>query len=400
MELLLTHGYFLQEDEAEKRIMKPYPTLGILYISAYLKAHGLSVHVFDTTFKRKEEFRTFVNQNHPSIVGIYSNLMTKMNVLEQIRYCKAQGCVVVVGGPDVPEYAEAYVEYGADVAVVGEGEETMRELVPAILAHASLESVSGIVFRRDDNRIIRTIPRSLIQDLDSIPMPDREAIDMEEYVNMWRTHHGMGAVSLICARGCPFTCTWCSRSIYGETHRRRSAKNVVDEIEFLRERYKPDMLWFADDVFTINHRWFQQFYEEMKRRNIHIPFECISRADRLTEDILQKMSELGAFRIWYGSESGSQRILDAMQRRVSVEEIQSTTRIAQKFGIQIGLFVMLGYPGEQISDIKQTTEHLKQTNADTFLTTVAYPIKGTELDRKSTRLNSSHIQKSRMPSSA
>jgi len=378
MELLLTHGYFLQEDEAEKRIMKPYPTLGILYISAYLKAHGFSVDIFDTTFKRKEEFASFISHNRPSVVGIYSNLMTKMNVLEQIRICKAQGSTVIVGGPDVPEYAEDYVTFGADVAVIGEGEETMRELVPAILARTPLESLPGIVFRRDDGRMIRTSARALIQDLDSIPMPDREAIDMGKYVDTWRTHHGMGSVSLICARGCPFTCTWCSRSIYGETHRRRSANNVVDEIEFLLERYKPDMLWFADDVFTIHHRWFQQFYEEMKRRNIRIPFECISRADRLTEDILQKMSELGAFRIWYGSESGSQRILDAMQRRVSVEEIQSTTRTAQKYGIQIGLFVMLGYPGERISDIEETTEHLKRASADTFLTTIAYPIKGTE----------------------
>ncbi|MBI1803500.1 MAG: B12-binding domain-containing radical SAM protein [Ignavibacteriae bacterium] len=378
MDLLLTHGYFLHEDEAEKRIMKPYPTLGILSISAYLKAHALSAQVFDTTFKRKSDFQTFINTNRPTIVGIYSNLMTKMNVLEQIQYCKAQRCKVVVGGPDVPEYAEAYIQYGADVAVIGEGEETMRELVPALYTGSSLGSIAGIVYRRDDGNIIRTSPRPLIQDLDSIPLPDREAIDMDTYVSTWRIHHGMGSVSLICARGCPFTCTWCSRSIYGETHRRRSAKNVVDEIEYLLQRYTPDMLWFADDVFTIHHRWFHDFYDEMKRRNIRIPFECISRADRLNEEILQKMSELGAFRIWYGSESGSQRILDAMQRKVTVEEIQSTTTVAQKYGIQIGLFVMLGYPGEHLSDIDETTDHLKQTNADTFLTTVAYPIKGTE----------------------
>ncbi len=192
----------------------------------------------------------------------------------------------------------------------------------------------------------------------------------------------MGSVSLICARGCPYTCTWCSRSVYGDTHRRRTVANVVGEIELIRERYNPDMLWFADDVFTMHHKWFHQFHEEMKRRNLRIPFECISRADRLSEEILQKISELGGFRIWYGSESGSQRILDAMERKVSVAEIRTITKLAQKYGIKAGLFVMLGYPGEEIRDIEATVEHLKETNPDTFLSTVAYPIKGTKFYRQ------------------
>ncbi|HEV8538651.1 MAG TPA: radical SAM protein, partial [Bacteroidota bacterium] len=372
MDLLLTHGYFLHEDETEKRIMKPYPPLGILYISAYLKSKGHDVRVFDTTFQRIAGFSEYLKNEKPPVVGIYVNLMTKLRVLDLIRACKAHGCVVIVGGPDVPEYAEQYLEHGADVAVIGEGEAAMDELLPALLNKSSLSPISGIVYRDDAGTIVRTPPRDLIQDLDSLPLPDRDAIDLAEYIGTWKTHHGMGSVSLICARGCPFTCTWCSRSVFGETHRRRSAKNVVDEIEMILDRYKPDMLWFADDVFTIHHRWFYEFYDEMKRRNLRIPFECISRADRLNEDILRKMADLGSFRIWYGSESGSQRILDAMQRRVSVEEIRNTTRIAQRYGIQAGLFVMLGYPGEEIGDIESTTEHLKQTNADTFLTTVAY----------------------------
>lgn len=378
MDILLTHGYFLQEDEAERRIMKPYPPLGILYISAYLKQRGFNVDVYDTTFQMKQDFKTYIAEHRPAIVGIYVNLMTKINALEQIAFCKSNGCKVIVGGPDVPEYAEQYIRYGVDVAVIGEGEETMAELLPSMLQNAPLHTIQGIVFRGDNNSIVKTSPRILIKDLDTLPLPDRDAIDMAKYVSTWKTHHGMGSVSLICARGCPFTCTWCSRSVFGESHRRRSVLNVVNEIEMILERYKPDMLWFADDVFTIQHKWFHEFYNEMKRRNIKIPFECISRADRLNEEILQKMAELGSFRIWYGSESGSQRILDAMQRRVTKEEIQAITKTAQKYGIQAGLFVMLGYPGEEISDIEETVEHLKQSNPDIYLTTVAYPIKGTE----------------------
>lgn len=382
MDLLLTHGYFLFEDEAERQVMKPYPPLGILYISAYLKSRGHEVDIFDSTFERMQSFREYIMSKRPTIVGLYSNLMTKLNVLEQIRFCRDRGCMIVVGGPDVPEYAREYLRAGADVAVLGEGEATMDELVPLLLKRSSLERVNGIAFVDSEGGFVRTPARELIQDLDTIPLPDRNAIDMRRYISTWKNHHGKGSLSLICARGCPYTCTWCSRSVYGESHRRRSVINVVDEIEILRSTYNPDMLWFADDVFTIQHKWFHEFYAEMKRRNFRIPFECISRADRLNEDILRKMSELGAFRIWFGSESGSQRILDTMQRHVSTETIRSITAQAQRFGIQAGLFVMLGYPGETMADIEETVDHLKRTNADHFLTTIAYPIKGTEFHKQ------------------
>jgi radical SAM superfamily enzyme YgiQ (UPF0313 family) len=379
MDILLTHGYFLNDDETERRIMKPYPPLGILYISSYLKSKGFHVEIFDSTFRSKQDFSSYVNEKVPSIVGVYVNLMTKLNALELIGHCKRKGATVIVGGPDVREYAEAYITHGADVAVVGEGEATLEELIPHLQLRGptNMQRIAGIVYRETDGTFVRTPERALIHDLDSLPLPDRDAIGVQQYIDTWRTHHGRGSISLICARGCPFTCTWCSRSVFGETHRRRSPKHVVDEIEMLIARYKPDQLWFADDVFTIHHKWFHEFYNEMKRRALRIPFECISRADRLNDDILKKMADLGAYRIWYGSESGSQRILDAMDRRVSVEQIRTITALAQRYGIEAGLFVMLGYPGEEIRDIDLTIEHLKTTRPDTFLTTLAYPIKGT-----------------------
>jgi len=363
--------------------MKPYPPLGILYISAYLKSKGFGVEVFDSTFRSKVEFRAYLAAHRPPVVGIYVNLMTKLHALELIKECKAHGATVVVGGPEIPFYGEDFLRHGADVGVNGEGELTMEELLPHLRRQGptGMQHIHSITYRETDGTLVRTPERALIPDLNVLPHPDRAAIDCEKYVETWRTHHGMGSLSLICARGCPFTCTWCSRSVFGDTHRRRSPENVVDEIVMLREQYAPDMLWFADDVFTINHRWFHAFHDEMKRRGVRIPFECISRADRLNEDVLRKMAELGAFRIWYGSESGSQRILDAMQRRVTVEQIRQTTALAQQHGIQAGVFVMLGYPGEEIADIDATIDHLKATRPDTYLTTVAYPIKGTTLYR-------------------
>jgi radical SAM superfamily enzyme YgiQ (UPF0313 family) len=379
MDILLTHGYFLEEDEAEKRIMKPYPPLGILYISSYLKQEGIAAGIFDSTFERKETLFQFIRDRRPPIVGIYVNLMTKLNALELIRYCRSQGSLIVVGGPEIPFYGEQFLAHGAHIGVIGEGELTLRELIPHVQQHGptGMQHIKGIIYRETDGSIVRTPDRELIADLDAMPFPDREAIDLQRYVDAWRARHGMGSVSLICARGCPYTCTWCSRSVFGDTHRRRSPANVADEIELIVNRYKPDMLWYADDVFTINHKWFRQFYAELKRRGLRIPFECISRADRLNEEILRMMADMGCHRVWYGSESGSQRILDAMQRRVKVQQIRQVTRLAQQYGIEAGLFVMLGYPGEEISDIDETIEHLVNTDPDQYLTTVAYPIKGT-----------------------
>jgi radical SAM superfamily enzyme YgiQ (UPF0313 family) len=379
VDILLTHGYFLVEDEAEKRVMKPYPPLGILYISSYLKKVGLSVEIFDSTFHTKPDFVDYINEKRPRIVGIYVNLMTKLSALELIKHCKGVGSLVVVGGPEIPFYGEQFLSHGADVGVIGEGELTLHELIPHLKEHGpvGMHHIKGIVYRETDGSVVRTPERDLIPDLDTMPVPDRGAIELERYIDTWKLHHGKGSVSLICARGCPYTCTWCSRSVFGDTHRRRSPHHVADEIEQIVERYNPDMLWFADDVFSINHRWLVSFHEEMKRRSLRVPFECISRADRLNKNVLEIMADMGCFRVWFGSESGSQRILDAMQRRVKVQQIRDVTRLAREVGIEAGLFVMLGYPGEEIADIDQTIQHLVDTDPDLYLTTVAYPIKGT-----------------------
>jgi radical SAM superfamily enzyme YgiQ (UPF0313 family) len=217
----------------------------------------------------------------------------------------------------------------------------------------------------------------LIHDLSSQPWPDRGAIAMERYLDTWKRYHGASSVSLVTARGCPYTCTWCSHSVFGHTHRRRTPADVAAEVSWIKETYDPDQLWYADDVFTIAHRWFQQFASELKQRQVYIPFECISRADRLNSEIIDTLAEMGCRRLWIGSESGSQRILDAMKRKTEVTDVQAKTRMLQERGIEVGMFVMLGYEGERIEDIEATVAHLKQANPDVFLTTVAYPIKGT-----------------------
>jgi anaerobic magnesium-protoporphyrin IX monomethyl ester cyclase len=379
MDILLTHGYFIAEDAHEQQIMKPYPPLGILYISSHLKARGFSVEIFDTTFSTKHQFRRYIDDHRPPVVGIYTNLMTKLNVLPMIEWCKAAGAMVVLGGPEPPHYADQFLEKGADVVVISEGEETLQELIPALRQRGPhrLDGIRGLVFRDESGQVVRTAPHPLIKDLDAQPLPDRQAIDLPRYVDTWRAHHGLGSVSLITARGCPYTCKWCSHSVFGNTHRRRSPENVLREVEEIIEQYRPEQLWYADDVLTIHRSWTLKYAALLRERGIKIPFECISRADRLDEEVITALAGMGCQRLWIGSESGSQRILDAMSRRTRAEDVQAKTHMLRKAGIETGMFIMLGYEGEELSDIEATVDHLKRANPDTFLTTVAYPIKGT-----------------------
>lgn len=379
MDILLAHGYFLYDDPHELQVMKPYPPLGILYISSYLKSKGFSVGIFDSTFSSMDEFGALVARERPPVVGIYTNLMTKFNVLKMIGICKQHNSLVVLGGPEPPYYALDYLQRGADVIVKGEGELTLEALLPHLAKHGlnALDQVEGIAFVGDDSALVETAPRAFIGDLSANPWPDREAIRIEEYMRVWKENHGKSSVSVIQARGCPYTCTWCSHSVYGNTHRRRTPEDAADELLWIKERYNPDLIWYADDVFTINSRWFFKYADELKKRGVRIPFECISRADRLNEEVVQTLAEMGCFRLWNGSESGSQRILDAMQRKVNVADVQAKTHLLQRYGIETGMFIMLGYEGEEIRDLEETVEHLKISNPDVFLTTVAYPIKGT-----------------------
>ena len=379
MDLLLTHGYFLNEDPRELQIMKPYVPLGILYLTSHLRARGFAVEVFDSTFISRDQLLDLIESEKPAVLGVYANLMTRGSVLQILKAAKEAGWKTVAGGPEPGSYAEEYLSHGADVVVIGEGEITMEELLPILNGGdiALLERVRGIAFRGSDGTVHRTPPRPQIPDINQQPWPCREAVAIEQYVETWRHHHNSGSVSIITARGCPYDCRWCSHAVFGKTHRRRKPDLVVDELEAILDRYNPDMLWIADDVFTIHHGWLSEFAAEMRKRHIKIPFECISRADRLNAHVADLLAELSCFRIWIGSESGSQRVLDAMQRGVTVEQVQTAVEICKVRGIQSGMFLMWGYQGEELSDIEATVSHVRRTQPDTFLTTVAYPIGGT-----------------------
>ena len=377
-DLLLTHGYFLMEDPKERQIMKPYAPLGLLYLCSHLRNKGFDVDVFDTTFSSRQELFQFLRTEKPSVLGIYANLMTRSNVIEILAVAREAGWRTVVGGPEPGAYSLEYLQAGAHFVVSGEGEVTTEELLLALRSDDhDLSKIAGISFLDDDGNLRQNEPRGQIQNLDLQPWPERSAIDIHRYVETWRTHHGSGSINFITARGCPFRCNWCSHQVFGQSHRRRDPIKVVDEVEWLVGKYQPDMIWVSDDVFTINHAWIRNYATEMRKRGLRIPFECISRADRLTPEMMDVLAELGCFRMWVGSESGSQRILDAMDRGVKIEQVHKAVEMCRERGIQSGMFLMWGYEGEELEDIEATVEHVSKSKPDIFLTTVSYPIKGT-----------------------
>lgn len=421
--ILLTHGYFIAEDEKEQQIMKPYPPLGLLYVSSYLKDNNIENTIFDSTFSSKENLKEFLLNNQPKIVAFYTNIVTKLNVLALIKFIKTEEKLkhtkIILGGPDLTYNVENYLNNGADFLVIGEGEQTMLELVSYLYEKDSrlkderqkiketlhliqndkkstsvipteqsmsneesqiqnLLKINGIAFR-ENGKTIQTKARVKLKDLSDLPLPNRAGINLQKYLDVWKERHGKNTISVSTQRGCPYTCKWCSTAVYGQSYRRRPAKKVVEELQLIRKEYNPDSIWFVDDVFSVSHKWIREFHAEVTKKNVIIPFECITRAERLNDEVLKLLKEAGCFRIWIGAESGSQKIIDKMDRRVDVNVVRDTIQLANKIGIETGTFIMVGYPTETEADIYETIHHLKVSNPSQFTITVAYPIKGTSL---------------------
>jgi anaerobic magnesium-protoporphyrin IX monomethyl ester cyclase len=383
MNIILTHAYFINEDPKEQAIMKPYVPLGILSISAYLEQHQIEHQVIDTTFINYTDFIKELNDKKPDIIGIYTNLMTKLNVLKIVKHIKQTPALshtkIILGGPEVRNHADNFLCFGADILVIGEGEETFLEIVNRFKSTNNIaDNIPGTAVIKNGTKVTNP-ERTLIKDINTLPIPNRKKINLQLYLDAWKKRHGYSTVSVSTMRGCPYTCKWCSRAVYGVSYRRKKPSLVVNEIEYIIKNYNPDRIWFVDDVFTISHKWLKEFAEEIQKRNVKINYEIISRADRMNEQVIDLLRQSGCYKVWIGAESGSQKIIDAMDRRVDVNKVREMIKLAQRKGIKAGTFIMLGYPGETIADIKETIFHLIDSNPDEYTVTIAYPITGTPL---------------------
>ena len=308
--------------------------------------------------------------------------MTKLNVVKLVTALNSNAKYgfpkIIIGGPDVTYNLKNYLNLGAHFLIIGEGEETTLELYKAIDNNTDFSSIPGIAYL-ENNKVVKTSARVKMKDLSELPLPNRAKIPVEKYLKTWKDNHGKSSMTVSTQRGCPYTCKWCSTAVYGQSYRRRPANQVAQELKLLKDTYKPDTVWFVDDVFTVSHKWIKSFHKEVIQQKAMIPFECITRAERLNDEILQLLKEAGCYRIWIGAESGSQKIIDKMDRRVNVNVVKKAIQDTNKLGIETGTFIMLGYPGEDEKDIKETTQYLKEANPTHFTITVAYPIKGTSL---------------------
>lgn len=384
MKVLLSHGYFLSEDEAERKIMMPYPPQGLLHIGTFLKKKGIDCDIYDTTFKNFENLSAFIEQKKPEYLGLYTNLMTRLNILRIIRFIrksdKLKNTVIILGGPDVRYHSDLYIQHGADFTISGEGERAFFQLI-SFLEKSDFEQINtiqGLCFQNSNLKIISGGEPEMIENMDELPFPDFELINLSEYFKTWKQFHGYSSITLSTMRGCPFSCRWCSKAVFGRSFRRRSVPSVVKELQRLQKQYSPDRFWIVDDVFTINKQWLTDFRDAIISSNLKIEYECITRADKLDIEMIHLLKESGCFRLWIGAESGSQKVLDLMDRGVKAEIVREMIKKTKKAGIEAGTFLMLGYPGETEADIMETITHLKDAMPDQFTITLSYPIPGTE----------------------
>ena len=362
--------------------MKPYPPLGLLYISAFLNKHQQPHLVFDTTFSTELKWQNFILEEKPDIIAFYVNLMTKVKVIKLMKWIKKnpelEAIKIVLGGPDITYNKANYLKAGAHFLIIGEGEETTLELIQSLSINSDLSLISGLVFQKN-GKTITNAPRQKVKEIDDLPLPNRSVFPIEKYLETWKNAHGKSALNVSTQRGCPYTCKWCSTAVYGQSYRRRSPELVVEELTELMKTYQPDTFWFVDDVFTVSHKWMKGFAEAMKASGLKIEYECITRAERMNDEIIQILKDTGCIRVWIGAESGSQKIIDAMDRRVDVNLVRDQLIATRKAGIETGTFIMVGYPGETYDDILQTAKYLVDALPDQFTITKSYPIKGTAL---------------------
>ena len=384
LDILLTHSHFLCHDLADQPVAYVYPPLGPLYLSAYLKKEKAGeVGVFDSTFSNGEkEFEQYIKVHHPRLIGIQTIITTRTQTRNLLHICHNAGIPVVVGGPDASACYTKYLEWGADYVVIGEGEETCSELLQFITCQSNYREgdIKGLAYK-SNGQVVVNEKRPLIQDLDSIPLPDWQAIDISKYLDLWRQKNGYTSLQILTSRGCPFGCSWCSHAVYGRTIRQRSVDNVIKEMRALSTLYDPDTIWFADDTFTINPFWINSFSDKVAQNGNIIPFRCFTRADRVSPEMLTKLKAIGCRLIHMGVESGSQRVLDKMNKGQNIDIIKNASTYIHNAGIELNYFIMFGYPGEKLQDIRATEKLIQETKPDSIGFSIAYPVPGTEFHK-------------------
>lgn len=394
-EVLFGQSYYIRFDPKLREAMQPYPPLGTLYAAAYLRSRGYEVALFDAMLAdSEEEWAHHLDRESPRYAVLFEdsfNYLSKMCLLRMreaaftmIAAAKARGCTVLVCGSDATDHAPRYLQAGADLILVGEGEVTLAEAMDHLTGQSDgpLSSIQGLIYREEGSRGAqepkRTAPRPNLRDLDALPRPAWDLVDVERYRAIWMERHGYFSMNAVTTRGCPFHCNWCAKPIWGQRYNARSAAAVADELRWLKDRYGPDHIWFADDIMGLKPGWLAEFADEVERRDARIPFKCLNRADLLLRDgNVEALAQAGCEIVWMGAESGSQKVLDAMEKGIRVEQIREATERLHGAGIRVAFFLQFGYPGEELEDIEATFDLVRECVPDDIGVSVSYPLPGT-----------------------
>lgn len=388
MTVLFTHSYFYKLDPKQWAMRQPYPPLGTLYAASYIRSLGYKVKLHDVNLcDGPDEILRPLFREQPNVVVIYDdgfNYLTKMclttmrqSAIAMIQHAKHHNCSVIVCSSDSTDHHATYLESGANYVVRGEGEETLRELIGLIdSGKHDASSIAGVAFMTSSG--IHVSPaRPVMRDLDRLPMPAWDLVDVDLYRQTWdkRSHFHL---SVATTRGCPYKCNWCAKPIYGNRYNVRSAEHVVQELAFLRDTYGVSHFWLCDDIFGLKPGWLKDFARCLHDAALKVHCKIQSRADLIqSENDADDLVAAGVEEVWLGAESGSQRILDAMEKGITIHQIRRATELLKGRNIRVGFFIQLGYLGETASDIRQTISMILQLMPDRLGISVAYPLPGT-----------------------
>lgn len=394
-EILVAHSYFMRLDAKQAEKMRPYSPLATLITASVLRDRGHRVAFFDAMLAGgEEEFAAMLEAERPRVVALVEdsfNFLTKMctlrmreAALEMIRAARAAGCRVVVNGSDATDHPALYLGAGAHCVLLGDAEHGVPELAALWLEDpaAPLDAVPGLVLAGGDGGVRRTRPRAAVRDLDALPFPAWDLVEAEAYRRAWVGAHGRLSWNVVTSRGCPYACNWCAKPQFGRRYDQRSPASAAEEIRRLKETVAPDHLWFADDIFGLTAEWIEAFADEVAARGARTPFMMQTRANLMRPATVAALAAAGAEEVWMGVESGSQKILDAMDKGTKVEQVRSATRVLKEHGIRACWFIQLGYLGEEWEDVLLTRDLIRDERPDDIGVSVAYPLPGTKFHER------------------
>jgi len=388
LKVLIANTYFYKLDPKQWKFKQPYPPLGTMLAAAVMREQGFDVSLFDTNLiDDPSEIISVLRKISPTYLIIYDdgfNYLTKMclTVMREAAFTIAQegkkaGCTVIISSSDSTDHYEKYFDHAVDFVIRGEGEETLKELLACLNNKGDTSLISGLAFKKN-NEIQITPSRPILRDLDSMPMAAWDLVDVDQYRKLWIKHHGYFSLNLATTRGCPFKCNWCAKPIYGNRYNSRSVTHVVREIDYLIRQYNPDHFWMSDDIFGLKPGWVQAFRDEVIRMGLSFRYKIQSRVDLLLEeDAIDALAQSGAETVWVGAESGSQKILDAMDKGTTIKQIHDAVELLRRKNIKTGFFLQFGYPGETQADINATLKMVLDLMPDEIGISVSYPLPGT-----------------------